>query len=285
MGFEKNGAGLFLKIHSEGVELGRVLTLGHQNVHLKLNEYCRILARLGLPPVRTVPEFVDELLLSMGATAVDTMDFSDYEGVKLIHDLNQPIPADWHQRYDLVFDGGTLEHVFNFPTAMKSCMQMLKPSGRFVSVTIPNNWCGHGFYQFSPELFYRVLSPSNGFLVLEMYITTLKGRAYSVKDPEMVRSRVELCTEAPVFLLVHARRDTVCEIFAQPPQQSDYVADWANAQGMGTGRTASRWKMYPVIRQLQELRASFRKMLREREGRRSRSLKNAKLYSPADLSM
>ena len=64
------------------------------------------------------------------------------------------------KQFDLVFDGGTLEHVFNFSTALKNCMHMVKPHGRFVSVTLPNNWCGHGFYQFSPELFFRALTLS-----------------------------------------------------------------------------------------------------------------------------
>ena len=214
MGFEKNGAGLFLKLHSDGVKFGRVLTLGHQNIHLDLGDYNRVLTRsLGLPPAKTVPEFVDELFLGMGATSVDAMDFSDYEGAKLIHDLNHPIPGDWHERYDLIFDGGTLEHVFYFPTAIKSAMQMLKLGGRFVSVTMPNNWCGHGFYQFSPELFYRMLSPGNGFSILGLYITSLAGRAYSVRDPEVVRSRVELCNDEPVYLLVHARREGVSRDF------------------------------------------------------------------------
>jgi hypothetical protein len=283
MGFERNGAALFLKIRSDGVEFGRVLTLGHQDVHLEIGQYRRVLKQLGIPPSRTVPKFVDELLLEMGATAVDAMDFDDYEGANIIHDLNRPVPADWHQKYDLVFDGGTLEHIFTFPTAIKSCMQMLKANGRFVSVTMPNNWCGHGFYQFSPELFYRMLSKDNGFSVVEMYFATLDGCAYSVKDPEMVRSRVELCNEQPVFLLVHAKRDAVCEVFAKPPLQSDYVADWAGRQGLAKEALVSRWKSYPFVRQVRELRASFRRASGERLVRRSRSLKNRRLYSPADL--
>jgi SAM-dependent methyltransferase len=285
MGFERNGAGLFLKMRSNGVQFGRVLTLGHQDVHLGVNEYSLVLRRLGLPPSEGIPRFVDELLLGMGASSVDAMDFSDYEGAKLIHDLNRPIPAEWHEKYDLVFDGGTLEHVFHFPTAIKSCMQMLKPGGRFVSVTMPNNWCGHGFYQFSPELFYRMFCATNGFSVVEMYIATVEGCAYAVRDPEVVRSRVELCNDEPVFLLVHARRDSVCEIFAQPPQQSDYVAGWANSRTSQVGGEPARWKTFPIISQLRELRASLRQAARERSALRSRSLTNSDFYTPADLGI
>jgi 2-polyprenyl-3-methyl-5-hydroxy-6-metoxy-1,4-benzoquinol methylase len=57
-----------------------------------------------------------------------------------------------------VFDGGTLEHIFDYPTAIKNCMKMVKPGGHLLLTTPANNWFGHGFYQFSPELFYSFVS-------------------------------------------------------------------------------------------------------------------------------
>ena len=106
---------------------------------------------------------VETLFQSLGASSVDSMDNSDFEGARLVHDLNQPIPADWKGRYDAVIDGGTLEHVFNFPVALRNVMEMVQPGGRLFIHNCANNLCGHGFYQFSPELFFRVLSPANGF--------------------------------------------------------------------------------------------------------------------------
>jgi hypothetical protein len=150
---------------------------------------------------------------------------------------------------------------------------------------MPNNWCGHGFYQFSPELFYRVFSEVNGFCIVEMYVTTVEGRAFAVANPEHVRGRVELCNDEPLFLLVHARRDAVREIFAQPPQQSDYVAHWAGGSGACAAAVPPRWKAYPVIRQLRELRAGWKKRGQIRQMERSRSLNNRKLYTPVDLSI
>ena len=77
---------------------------------------------------------------------------------------------------DLVFDGGTLEHVFNFSTALKNCMQMVAPGGRFVSVTMPNNWSGHRFSPVSPALSYRTRSPEHGFSVTCISFPDLDGR-------------------------------------------------------------------------------------------------------------
>ena len=92
MGLERNGAALFLKMRKDGVQFGRVVTLGHQNVHMELDEYNLALSRVGRPPVATLPEYADDFLLSAGATQVQAMDFSSYEGASLVHDLNEPIP-------------------------------------------------------------------------------------------------------------------------------------------------------------------------------------------------
>ena len=280
MGFETNAAALLLKMRRDGVELGRVLTLGHQHLHLDPATYRRVLARLGQPLADQVPVYADSLIAALGASHVEALDASAYEGATRLHDLNQPIPTAWHQQFDVVFDGGTLEHVFNFSTALKNCMQMIKPQGRFVSVTMPNNWCGHGFYQFSPELFYRALSPDNGFSVIEIYFADLEGRRFfKVVDPAAVRDRVQLRSAEPLFLLVHARRDQVREVFATVPQQSDYVSDWAAGQADIRPQQYQAWKESPLLRPIRRIR----RQLLLRRHRRIFSLDNRAFYQPADL--
>ena len=280
MAFETNAAALLLKMRRDGVDLGRVLTLGHQHVHLAPATYRRVLAGLGLPLASDVPGFADDLLRAMGAAHVESLDVSAYEGATRLHDLNEPVPAAWHGQFDLVFDGGTLEHVFNVTTALKNCMQMVKPNGRFVSVTVPNNWCGHGFYQFSPELFFRALSPENGFSVVEMYFADVEGRhCYRVVDPAVVQARVQLWTSDPVLLLVHARRDAVRDVFATVPQQSDCVSDWAGDKPAPRPTQFSAWKESPLVRPIRRIR---RQMLLRRH-RRIFSFRNRAFYQPADL--
>ena len=283
MAVEVNAAALLLKMRRDGVAFGRVLTLGHQHLHLEPAAYRRVLARLALPLAETVPPYADSLLMAMGADHVETLDASAYEGAARLHDLNTPVPPAWHEQFDLVFDGGTLEHVFNLPAALKNCMIMVKPGGRFVSVTVANNWCGHGFYQFSPELFYRALSAANGFSVVEMYFADVDGqRCYRVVDPAAVRSRVQLWTSMPVFLLVHARRDERREIFAATPQQSDYVADWDGNKGDDArGRRFEAWKESPWLRPVRR----FRRRLLLRRHRRIFSFDNRAFYQRVDLGL
>jgi hypothetical protein len=282
MGLERYAAALFLKMRDDGVRFGRALTLGHQDVHLDWEEYARVRARAGQPPATEIPAFADDVLRLLGADSVESMDFSSYEGASVVHDLNKPVPKELHGQFDIVFDGGTLEHVFDFPTAIRGAMELVRVGGRFVTVTMLNNFCGHGFYQFSPELFFRVLSPENGFSVVEMYAAEQGGLTCRVMDPAVVRSRVELCGSRPAFLLVHARRDRACEIFTKTPQQSDYVASWADGRAAGAARAApAAWKLLPGLRQLRRLKIR----MDERRRRDARSLANRALYQPADLRL
>jgi hypothetical protein len=57
------------------------------------------------------------------------MDASDFEGVMILQDLNEPLAARLHSQHDAVVDTGTLEHVFNVPKACKNVMDALKVSG------------------------------------------------------------------------------------------------------------------------------------------------------------
>jgi SAM-dependent methyltransferase len=280
MGLEKHGAALLLKMWRDQVPFGRCLTLGHQSNALTSDEYCRILRRIGQPPVTAVPAYADPLFLALGAQKVVAMDFSAYEGAGLVHDLNEPVPLAWHQQYDLIFDGGTLEHIFSFPTAIRNCMQLLKPGGRFVSVASANNWCGHGFYQFSPELFYRIFTPANGFSIVEMYMAEVTGRVYAVKDPAVAKSRVELCNATPIYLLVHARREAACDVLVQPPQQSDYQVAWAAREN----QVANQRDSSPHRRLLAPLR-KIRTFLRRNRQQRLRSFANHEWYTPVDFGV
>ena len=186
------------------------------------------------------------LAQALGAVETASCDASAYEGADLVHDLNEPIPATWEQRFDLVLDGGTLEHVFNFPVAILNCMRWLKPGGHLILITPANNFLGHGFFQFSPELFYRVLRHENGFDMQRMIATVdaagfsrlfgvdysfpVEGPWYEVPDPASVRSRITLINDQSVLLYVLARKAEHLQKLSSTPQQSDYSAQWNTGQ-------------------------------------------------------
>ncbi len=165
--------------------------------------------------------------------AVDSIDLSGNEGGTILHDLGQVLPIELNGRFDLAVDGGTLEHVFNFPVAIANLMRLVKIGGVAYMNGPCNNLCGHGFYQFSPELMYRVFSASNGFEILFVRLAkaryvevalTSRHPVYEVKDPYLARERVNLITTDPVMILTMARRVSACEPFEKSVLQSDYMA-------------------------------------------------------------
>jgi len=175
----------------------------------------------------------------LGAGSIEALDYSDYEGAQLLHDMNQPVAEDMVGRFDVVYDGGTLEHIFNFPTAIANLMRMTKVGGRVFMSTPANNFFGHGFYQFSPELMFRVFAPENGFEIRTVQVLETRYPspelsrnriAYEVADPAAVHGRVGLLTKRPVLMLVEARKLEHKRLFAHMPLQSDYVAGWKAAQ-------------------------------------------------------
>jgi hypothetical protein len=187
----------------------------------------------------------------IGAQKVDSLDASDFEGATIIHDLNEPMPHCYKDRYDVVFDGGTLEHVFNFPVALRNAMEAVKIGGHLILLTPTNNYCGHGFYQFSPELFYRALSEENGYKVEKMIAFSVFQGAkwYEVADPAKCRCRVEIRHDAhQVALLILAKRTHPAEVFKVKPQQSDYAVLWQREVGKHVEKVSFRSRLVEAWR-------------------------------------
>jgi SAM-dependent methyltransferase len=147
--------------------------------------------------------------------------------------MNYPIDPSYHEKFDVVIDGGSLEHVFNFPVAVANCMRMVKKGGSLFILTMANNHTGHGFYQFSPELFFRIFQMENGFTIRNVILEqhpfpggelSPRTKCFSVADPAVVKSRVGLVSNSPVMVMVHAIRTEITPVFANYPIQSDYAA-------------------------------------------------------------
>jgi SAM-dependent methyltransferase len=233
MGIDINAAKFLVSARKRGTEFGEVLMIGRQDLNVYPAKLRQVLAQAGLPTEQFAPGaadtgFAEPLFQSLGAKKVFSLDASAFEGADFVHDLNRPVGDELKQRFDLVYDGGTLEHVFNFPVALQNCMEMLRPGGSFITHTCANNWCGHGFYQFSPELFYNVLGPDNGFEVrrIILHVVGPYNRWYEPASPQEIRGRGELFNRFPLQMIVHARRTNIVSLFTKTPQQGDYTPRW-----------------------------------------------------------
>src|SRR5215469_5493993 len=223
----------------------------------------------------------------LGASSVEALDYSDYEGAQHVHDMNEPVPEAMVGHFDVVYDGGALEHIFNFPTAIANLMRMTKVGGRVFMSTPANNFFGHGFYQFSPELMFRVFAPENGFEIKTVQIVearypspelTRNRTAYAVADPALVHSRVGLLTKRPVLMLVEARKMEHKPLFSRAPLQSDYVITWSAAQAGADSTMQARASRSWRSRVSGVLPQALRVMLIGRAQKRHYSLANRRFY-------
>jgi SAM-dependent methyltransferase len=296
MGINLAAAKFLLYARQSGVSFDRTLTLGRQNTAFKPAELDAVLRHLPMFPkvdmsaMLEASPYIDPFLRWLGAQQVDAIDYSDYEGANIIHDLNQPVPAELHHRYDLVIDGGTLEHIFNFPTSIKNCMSLVKPGGHLILLTPANNFFGHGLYQFSPELFYRVFTTDNGYQMKRVVAVEAvrNGRWFNVSDSLITKQRVELINHQPTELFVLAQRTTVQEMFTSPPLEANYQSAWTKPRAQRQPPAPN--KIMALLRQrvpaaavlISGARDRIRAARRHRRIIRRRSFGNTTCYQPID---
>ena len=230
MGLDSNGTKFLLYAKKHGVSFAKTAMVGRQKLILDQKRLGENLNRFGYAAADESEKLLSEaegyaepFLRLLGAESVESFDASDYEGATQIHDFNTPVPEQFKNKFTVVLDGGTLEHIFNFPTAIKNCLEMVATGGHFLSITPTNNFLGHGFYQFSPELYFRILSRDYGYSLEQLIIFEdfIGSNWYSVTDPDAVHERVTLINNKPAYLLIIAKRIKVLPIFEQMPQQSD----------------------------------------------------------------
>jgi SAM-dependent methyltransferase len=214
-----------------GVSFETTLQLGRQTMAPDV-PIAKAFEEAGLRPPAgetTRDGYADGLFRLLGAAEVASLDASDWEGATVVHDLNEPLPDELRDRYTAVFDGGTLEHVFEVSRAMRSALQAVRPGGHFLAIASANNLCGHGFYQFSPELYFSFLSAAGFDVEVALLRAARPGaRWYAVPDPRDVRRRVDIHgVMLPQFFYVSARRVQSVDIEEVVPQQSDYEAAWS----------------------------------------------------------
>ncbi|MDO8566256.1 MAG: hypothetical protein Q7S04_03675 [Candidatus Moranbacteria bacterium] len=104
------------------------------------------------------------------------IDKFDFDRPKIIHDLQYPVDAKYHDFFNLIVDSGTLEHIFDVRAVMENTVKMTKVGGYVLQFIPAQNFLNHGFYQFSPTFFYDFFT-ANGFEIVESYLIEVRGRS------------------------------------------------------------------------------------------------------------
>jgi len=233
MGLDANSTRFLLHAHKQGVDFSRTAMIGRQGMYLNADELQQNLRdfKFDIAAKHLIEgDYAEPFFRMLGATEIVSFDASDYEQASYIHDFNLPLDSKFFNHFTTVFDGGTLEHIFNFPQAISNCMEMVSLGGHFLGTTPTNNYSGHGLYQFSPELFFRVFSADNGFAVQSIvsFETGMNWRA--VASPDVVGHRVFVNSQRETLLLIIARKIATVPLFTKPVQQSDYTTLWTRGK-------------------------------------------------------
>lgn len=183
-----------------------------------------------LPPDR----YAEPVFRALGFGEVETLDFSDFEGAGILQDLNKPVPRSLHGQFGFIFDGGTIEHVFNVPQALTNVFDMLAPGGVFASANGMNGWWGHGLYQFGADLVYSFWTRQAGCEVLrcEAVPKLPRHRAVALPDPGAAGKRLRglgnRLPEGRVYLYYEVRKPPGATL-GDVTLQSDYARRWKEA--------------------------------------------------------
>ena len=206
--------------------------LGRQKLHLPKARTDRLVnvARgygIDLSPdqVRQDDGFTERLLGALGYPPIEALDFTDAEGAQHVHDLNQPLPDHLHERFDIVIDGGTTEHIFYIGQALDNCHAMLKPGGLMLAYISCDGWFGHGFFQTGPDVPWRYWHHARGYEMLEVSVVGRKTprKIVPIPDPTGLKRGGEMFFEGPQMLLYAARKPMAAPDYA-PPIQGHYAS-------------------------------------------------------------
>lgn len=218
MGIDVHALQLLRHAQNQYGALGKTVTLGRQVVFLTPT----IAQNWTGNRDRTYCETM--LINKFGASDVDSIDNSPYEGATIIADFNEPIPEPLTGHYDTVLDFGCTEHIFNIAQSLKNIAKLCTFGGKILHVVPSNGFCGHGFYQFSPELFFSWYTPENGFSNTEVYLAELYDQHHWYRVPPPANGkRINVQTSTELYVIVLSQRE---DLSFKTIQQSDYLHTW-----------------------------------------------------------
>ena len=177
------------------------------------------------------PMHMDDLFKMLDFSEVTSLDAFVNDNPTITHDLNTPIPREYHEKYDLIVDYGCLEHIFNVKQSIQNLVEMLKPNGVIFLYLPMLGWHNECFHNFQPPLFFDLFS-ANGFDEMRLFLNFFpkyflrdKSRTrwveYQYQDRTSFRKPFH-CTH----LLFIARKTKKKDVFITPLQE--YYLKWFN---------------------------------------------------------
>ena len=216
----------FLRFARRHGDLKKTATLGRQEMFFwPIYDRCREL--LSLPHDYPMSGFCENLLMDcFGSELVHSFDANSYEGCTFVEDFNLPLSND-HIKYDTVIDAGTLEHVFDVIQGLKNLTKLCAVGGQILHIAPCNNFNGHGFWQFSSEVFFNLYSKKNGFKDTQIFYADagFKNIDQWWEVFPVQNQRNNFNPDFPLFVMCRTVKERE-EIDFKNIQQQDYEYAW-----------------------------------------------------------
>ncbi len=235
MGIAKGSASLLIELTTQIKLHGRICQLGRQALYISKSQFLEISRKLGFEPSQaelgdvTIEKFDDVAFFKLlGFQQVNSLDYSNCENPTYIIDFNNSLPEKFNAFYDAVYDGGTLEHIFNIPQCLKNIHFMLKEGGLVIHGSPSTNHVDHGFYMFSPTIFYDWYR-ANNWEIITSYI--FEYEAEHDKKPWLIYQYKPGCIDhlsfggwgnklLGIWFVARKTKLSTCDVI---PQQSVFV--------------------------------------------------------------
>ena len=119
--------------------------------------------------------------------------FKEYKSIdingaynSLQFDLNKNIleTYSYNEKYDLVINNGTGEHVFNQYSLFLNFHNLTKLNGVMLNILPFIDWINHGFYNFNP-IFFADLAASNNYEIIKISLANRNGSELRLNDENL----------------------------------------------------------------------------------------------------
>ncbi|MBU1040871.1 MAG: class I SAM-dependent methyltransferase [Proteobacteria bacterium] len=196
---------------------GRIIFINDISGHIKNNTYYR--TDIGVQYLNDKTFF--------GALGVDaySSDANDYENADYIIDLNSSNNDQIPEQFDVIYNGGTIEHVFNPVNAFATVHHLLKNGGIIIHLAPTNGFVDHGFYQFSPCLLKEYYQ-ANGYQILEMKYIFVNSDGWYIFE-HISKLPFSLFQGALLYFVARKMKDSTSNT---TPTQELYQHLWGGAE-------------------------------------------------------
>lgn len=261
MGIAKSAFRLLLEEKKKGTLQGEsLLQLGRQCVLFDYATLVKYADKHGVRLVDVEPQlsfdnyyrslgYIDDITLfkALGFKTVQSLDYSDFEGADISWDLNLPLPEKHWEKYDVVYDGGTSEHVFHFPQVLANIHHLLKSQGTIIHVSPSHNHVDHGFYMYSPQVYFEYYS-ANQYAILTSQVFSYTAdykKSWSIYayQPGLLENLSYGGFGSEMLAIHMIAQKTSQSTCGAIPQQGSYIRAW-NA----TPKCAVKRKVDPITR-------------------------------------